>query len=102
MADKARITQLSEEASAARRAGNEALAAAKIEEARSILRPHLPKHPNDSWDEVIKRLDVSSPKDGTVFFGLETLRLHKNSLSKWVALRLKRQVAAASLTAGMK
>ncbi|HEX5312859.1 hypothetical protein [Aquabacterium sp.] len=68
MADKARITQLSEEAAAARKAGNEALAAAKIEEARSILRPHLPKHPNDSWDEVIKRLDVSSPKDGAVFW----------------------------------
>ncbi|WP_443112900.1 hypothetical protein [Herbaspirillum seropedicae] len=67
-ADRARITQLSNEADAAAKAGDQALAAAKLEEARSILRPYLPKNPGDSWDEVVKRLDVSSPKDGAVFW----------------------------------
>ena len=32
------------------------------------MRPHLPKNPGDSWDGVIQRLDVSSPKDGAVFW----------------------------------
>ncbi|NRR31803.1 hypothetical protein HSX11_16620, partial [Oxalobacteraceae bacterium] len=67
-ADRERITQLSKEAREAEQNGDKALAAAKIEEARAILRPHLPKTPNDTWDEVIKRLDVSSPKDGAVFW----------------------------------
>lgn len=68
-ADKARIAQLSEEARIAAKNGDEALRAAKIEEARAILRPHLPaKGTNQNWDEVIKRLDVSSPKDGAVFW----------------------------------
>ncbi len=67
-ADRERLTQLSKEAREAEKKGNTALAAAKIEEGRSILRPHLPKDPADSWDEVIKRLDVSSPKDGAVFW----------------------------------
>jgi len=68
MADRARITQLSKEAKAAEEAGDTALATAKKEEARAILRPYLPKNPGDSWDEVIQRLDVSSPKDGAVFW----------------------------------
>jgi len=67
-ADRERITQLSNEAREAQKNGDKALAAAKIEEARALLRPHLPKNPGDTWDEVIKRLDVSSPKDGAVFW----------------------------------
>lgn len=67
-ADRARIAQLSEEARIAGQNRDAALRAAKIEDARAILRPHLPKGPNDSWDEVVKRLDVSSPKDGAVFW----------------------------------
>lgn len=67
-ADRERITQLSTEAREAEKKGDKALAAAKIEEARDVLRPHLPKKPGDNWDEVIKRLDVSSPKDGAVFW----------------------------------
>jgi hypothetical protein len=68
VADRQRITQLSNEARDAEKSGNKVLAAAKIKEAQNILRPHLPKGPNDSWDEVVKRLDVSSPKDGAVFW----------------------------------
>lgn len=71
MLDKERITQLSKEADAAKKGGNEALAAAKIEEARAILRPHLPARGVDdphAWDGVIERLDVSSPKNGAVFW----------------------------------
>jgi hypothetical protein len=67
-ADKTRITQLSSEASGALKNGDKTLAKAKIDEARSILNPHLPKKPGDTWDEVLKRLDVSSPKDGAVFW----------------------------------
>lgn len=67
-ADRERITQLSREANDAQKIGNKALAAKKIEEAREILRPHLPKNPGDTWGEVIKRLDVSSPRDGAVFW----------------------------------
>ena len=66
--DKERITTLSNEARDAQKSGNQALAKAKIDEAREILRPHLPKNPGDNWDEVVKRLDVSSPKDGAVFW----------------------------------
>lgn len=67
-ADRERITRLSNEAKEAEKNGDKALAAAKIKEARDILEPHLPKNPGDKWDEVIKRLDVSSPKDGAVFW----------------------------------
>jgi hypothetical protein len=67
-ADRARITRLSEEAREALASGDKALADKKIEECRSILRPYLPKNPGDSWDGVISRLDVSSPKDGAVFW----------------------------------
>lgn len=67
-ADRARITRLSEEAREALASGDKALAGKKIEECRSILRPYLPKNPGDSWDSVISRLDVSSPKDGAVFW----------------------------------
>lgn len=67
-ADRARITQLSEEARIAGKNGDGALKMAKINEARDILRPHLPKGPTDTWDEVVKRLDVSSAKDGAVFW----------------------------------
>ncbi|SEO39803.1 hypothetical protein SAMN05428959_107196 [Duganella sp. CF517] len=67
-ADLERVTQLSNEAKEAEKSGDTALAAAKIKEARDILEPHLPKNPGDNWDEVIKRLDVSSPKDGAVFW----------------------------------
>ena len=28
----------------------------------------MPKNTGDNWDEVVKRLDVSSPKDGAVFW----------------------------------
>lgn len=69
VADRERIKQLSKEANEARLSGDEVLAAAKIEEARDILRSHLPQKPGDKWDEVVKRLDVSSPKDGAVFWG---------------------------------
>lgn len=68
VADRERITQLSKEARDAKKIGNKVLAEAKIEEARNILRPHLPKNPGDNWDEIVKRLDVSSPKDGAVFW----------------------------------
>lgn len=44
------------------------LAGEKIDAAREILKPHLPKNPTDTWDEVIKRLDVSSPENGAVFW----------------------------------
>jgi hypothetical protein len=67
-ADRERITQLSNEAREAEKKGNKALADTKIDEARKILRPYLPKKTGDSWDEVIKRLDVSSPKDKAVFW----------------------------------
>jgi hypothetical protein len=76
-ADRERITQLSKEAREAERNGDKALAAAKIEEARSVLRPHLPKGPDGTWDEVIKRLDVSSPKDGAVFWSGDPLAAQK-------------------------
>lgn len=72
-ADRARITRLSSEVRDAEKAGDSVLAAAKKEEARAILRPHLPrKNSTDTWDEVIKRLDVSSPKDGAVFWSGDT------------------------------
>ena len=67
-ADRERITQLSNEARQAEKNGDRTLAEEKIEAARKMLRPHLPKKPDDKWDEVIKRLDVSSPKDGAVFW----------------------------------
>jgi hypothetical protein len=67
-ADRERITKLSNEAQEAQKRGDTVLAAAKIEEGRKILRPHLPKGPGDSWDEVIKRLDVGSLEDGAVFW----------------------------------
>lgn len=66
--ERERISALSREASDAQARGDTALATAKTEEARSILRPYLPKKPGDSWDEIVKRLDVSSPKDGAVFW----------------------------------
>jgi hypothetical protein len=67
-ADRERLTQLSNEAREAQKNGDTALAAAKIEEGRAILRPHLPKGPNDSWDKIVKRLDVASPENGAVFW----------------------------------
>ncbi|WUR14617.1 hypothetical protein E7V67_005795 [[Empedobacter] haloabium] len=68
-ADKARITQLSNEALEAERAGNIELRDKKIGLAQDILRPYFPKkNSNETWDEVVKRLDVSSPKDGAVFW----------------------------------
>jgi len=66
--DRERITKLSNEAREARLKGDEALATAKIDEARGILKPYLPKGPAENWDDVIDRLDVSSPKDGAVFW----------------------------------
>lgn len=68
MADRLRITQLSNEARDAEKSGNLALAAKKKKEAQDILEPYLPTGPDDNWDEVIKRLDVTSPKDGAVFW----------------------------------
>lgn len=68
-ADRARITQLSEEARQATKRGDADLAKKKINEARDILKPYLPRrNSNDSWDEVIKRLDVSSPINKAVFW----------------------------------
>ena len=67
-ADRERITQLSNEAREAEKNGNKELAKAKIEKARDILRPYLPKDPGESWGEVIARLDVSSPEGGAVFW----------------------------------
>lgn len=67
-ADRERITQLSKEAREAEKNGDNILAKAKINEARGILKPYLPKNPTDNWDEIVKRLDVSSPKDGAVFW----------------------------------
>ena len=68
-ADRARITQLSNEMQEAEKAGDTALAAVKRKEAQDILRPHFPKkNSTDTWDEVIKRLDVSSPRNGAVFW----------------------------------
>lgn len=67
-ADKARITQLSNEAHEALKNGDRTIAKAKIDEARKILNPFLPRNPGDTWEEVLKRLDVSSPKDGAVFW----------------------------------
>lgn len=67
-ADRERITNLSKQAREAEKNGNKLLAEAKITEAREILKPYLPKKPGDNWDEIIKRLDVSSPKDGAVFW----------------------------------
>nr|WP_314545397.1 hypothetical protein [uncultured Massilia sp.] len=68
IADQQRITQLSNEARSAQKSGNAKLAQDKIDEARGILKPYFPKKEGDTWDEVIKRLDVSSPKDGAVFW----------------------------------
>lgn len=67
-ADRERITQLSDEARKARLKGDETLASAKIDEARRILKPYFPKKLGENWDEVVKRLDVASPKDGAVFW----------------------------------
>jgi len=67
-ADRERITRLSNEARDAEKSGDKALAAKKIDEAREVLKPYLPKKPGDTWDDVIKRLDVTSPKDGAVFW----------------------------------
>ena len=67
-ADRARISQLAKEAKAARDSDDAALSAAKMEEARAVLRPYLPKNSDDSLDEVVKRLDVSSPRNGAVFW----------------------------------
>lgn len=67
-ADKARITQLSNEALEAERAGDTELRKAKIKQAQDILSPYFPTEPAGTWDEVIKRLDVSSPRDGAVFW----------------------------------
>lgn len=68
VADKKKITQLSNEAREAEKAGNLSLAEARLDAARNILKPYLPKNPGDKWDEVIKRLDVDSPHDGAVFW----------------------------------
>lgn len=67
-ADRERITQLSNEAREAEKNGNKELANAKIEQARDILRPYLPKKSGESWNEIIARLDVSSPDGGAVFW----------------------------------
>ncbi|GJI96381.1 hypothetical protein RugamoR57_30990 [Duganella caerulea] len=67
-ADRERITQLSKESRDAEKNGDMVLAEAKLDEAREILKPHFPTKAGDTWDEVIKRLDVSSPKDGAVFW----------------------------------
>ncbi len=67
-ADRARIAQISNEVLEAQKKGDAALALAKKNEAWDILRKYVPKTPADNWDEVIKRLDVSSPKDGAVFW----------------------------------
>lgn len=66
--DREKITKLSMEADQATKSGDQVLANKKIEEARDILRPYLPKAPTDTWDSVIERLDVSSPRDGAVFW----------------------------------
>jgi len=66
--DRDEITRLSKEAADAKKSGDKKLYDQKINQARDILRPHLPKGPNDSWDAVVERLDVSSPKDGAVFW----------------------------------
>jgi hypothetical protein len=68
MADRERVTQLSNEARNAQKSGDVTLAEKKIDEARQILKPYFPTKDGDTWDEVIKRLDVSSPKDGAVFW----------------------------------
>jgi hypothetical protein len=44
---------------------NNLVKAGKIDEAREIVRPFMEK---GQWDEVVERLDVSSPKDGAVFW----------------------------------
>src|SRR5690606_23453190 len=72
--DREEVSRLSRESSAARKAGNTALADAKLAEARNILRPHIPKGPDDSWDGVIDRLDVQAPKDGAVFWSGNQVR----------------------------
>jgi len=72
--DREEISRLSRESSAARKAGSNALADAKLAEARSILKPHIPKGPDDSWDGVIDRLDVQAPKDGAVFWSGDQVR----------------------------
>jgi hypothetical protein len=68
VADRERITQLSNEAREAEKKGDKALAEAKINEARDVLEPYLPKTSGDSWAPIIERLDVSSPQDGAVFW----------------------------------
>ena len=67
-ADRERITRLSKEAREAERAGNKEVFKIKLKAARDILEPYLPKKPGDSWAPIIDRLDVSSPKDGAVFW----------------------------------
>jgi hypothetical protein len=66
--DREEISRLSKEAAEARKRGDEAIAVQKIEEARDILRPHIPKAPDSDWSPVIDRLDVSTQKDGAVFW----------------------------------
>jgi hypothetical protein len=63
--DREKITRLSQEAAEAEKRGDRALAAAKIEEARDILRPHV-----ESKDikGIVDRLDVTSAKDKAVFW----------------------------------
>jgi hypothetical protein len=67
-ADRERISKLSNEVRLALERGDLDLALSKKKEAQDILSPYIPKKDTDSWDEVIKRLDVSSPKDGAVFW----------------------------------
>jgi hypothetical protein len=44
---------------------NNLVKAGKIDEAREVVRPFME---SGQWDEVVQRLDVSSPKDGAVFW----------------------------------
>lgn len=47
---------------------NDLVKAGKVDEAREVLKPYIPKNADDSWKPFIDRLDVSSPKDKAVFW----------------------------------
>lgn len=63
--DKAKVNELSKQASEARKKGDHALEKQKINEARDILKDHVAK---GDLDGLLERLDVSSPENGAYFW----------------------------------
>lgn len=71
--DREAITRLSEEAETLRKQGVKDADNPKLAEARSILEPYVKAK---NWDEVVARLNVSSPKDKATFWSGEAAKAH--------------------------